>query len=207
MIPARDEALVAALRAGDRDVLARLVRGWSNGMLRLAAAYVDDRAAAEEVVQDAWIAVLEGIDRFQGRAALRTWVFRIVANLARRRAARERRTVPLSALGGADEPPVEPERFVAAGRALAGHWADPPRALTAEERLLAAETRARLLEAIRDLPPGQRAVITLRDVDGWSAEDVCATLELTRANQRVLLHRARSSVRRALAPYLEEGGR
>jgi RNA polymerase sigma-70 factor (ECF subfamily) len=203
---ADDAALVAALRRGDRQVIVELIERWSNPMLRLALVYVGDRAAAEDVVQDAWIAVLQGIGGFEGRASLKTWVFRTVANRATTRATRERRTVPFSAV---DSPtaPVDADRFIPAGEAWAGHWATPPRPLTADERLLAGETREHLSRAIRRLPPAQRAVLSLRDVEGWSASEVCDVLSLSEGNQRVLLHRARSSVRRALEPYLQGASR
>jgi RNA polymerase sigma-70 factor, ECF subfamily len=203
---ADDAALVAALRRGDREATVELIERWSNPMLRLAQVYVHDRAAAEDVVQDAWIGVLKGIDRFEGRASLKTWVFRLVTNRATTRAARERRTVPFSAV---DTPTaaVDADCFVPAGEAWAGHWATPPRPLTADERLLAGETREHLARAIRELPPAQRAVLTLRDVEGWSSTEVCDVLSLTEANQRVLLHRARTRVRRALEPYLHEASR
>jgi RNA polymerase sigma-70 factor (ECF subfamily) len=199
-----EEAVVAALRRGEEDTIADLVESWSNAMLRLALAYVNDRAVAEEVVQDAWIGVLEGIDRFEGRASLKTWVFRILANRAKTRAVRERRTVPFSTLDSASGLAVEPDRFVPAGEAWAGHWASPPRPSTPEERLLASETRERLEQAIAKLPPGQRAVLTLRDVEGWSARETCNALDLTETNQRVLLHRARGRIRRVLEPYLQD---
>lgn len=203
---ADDAALVAALRRGDRKVTVELIERWSSPMLRLALVYVSDRAAAEDVVQEAWIGILQGIGRFEGRASLKTWVFRMVTNRAMTRATRERRTVPFSAV---DSPTaaVDADCFIPAGEAWAGHWATPPRPLTADERLLAGETREHLTRAIRVLPPAQRAVLTLRDVEGWSSREVCDVLELSEGNQRVLLHRARSSVRRALEPYLHEASR
>jgi RNA polymerase sigma-70 factor (ECF subfamily) len=200
---ADDAAIVAALRRGDRPALVELVERWSTPMLRLALVYVHDRAAAEDVVQEAWIGVLMGIGRFEGRASLKTWVFRLVANRATTRAARERRTVPFSAVA-TSATGLDADCFVPAGEAWAGHWATPPRPLSADERLLAGETREHLTRAIRELPPAQRAVLTLRDVEGWSSAEVCEVLSLSEANQRVLLHRARSRVRRALEPYLQE---
>jgi RNA polymerase sigma-70 factor (ECF subfamily) len=201
---ASEVELVDRLRRGDGNAVATLVEQWSSAMLRLARAYVRDRAAAEEVVQDSWIAVLGGVGRFEGRSSLKTWVFSIVANRAKTAALRERRSVPFSALDDGGDTPVEPERFLAAGDAWAAHWAAPPKPLAPEERLLAGEARERLREAIADLPPGQRAVLTLRDVEGWSADEVCNVLELSETNQRVLLHRARRRVRHALEPYLGE---
>jgi RNA polymerase sigma-70 factor (ECF subfamily) len=178
-------------------------------MLRVAMIHVGNRAVAEEVAQDAWVGVLAQLDRFEGRSSLRTWVLRIVANRARTRAERERRTLPFSSLDGAEEPgrpAVEPERFLPAGHRWAGHWASPPRSWgdVPEERLLSAETRAEVGRAVELLPPAQRAVITLRDVEGMTAAETCELLELTEGNQRVLLHRARSRVRRALERYLDE---
>jgi RNA polymerase sigma-70 factor (ECF subfamily) len=178
-------------------------------MLRLATMYVSSRAVAEEVVQEAWLAVLTGIDRFEERSSLKTWVFRILTNKAKTRAQREGRTVPFSSLSDADaehEPAVDPDRFVPTGVPGRGPWATPPRAFDRipEDRLLAREARERIVAAIVALPPAQRAVITLRDVDGLSAEEACAVLELSEGNQRVLLHRARSKVRAEFERYVEE---
>ena len=172
-------------------------------MVRLARVYVDEQPVAEEVAQEAWISVLRGIDRFEGRSSLKTWIFRILVNTAKTRARRERRTVPFSALGS-DGPAVEADRFLPDGDAWAGHWSQPPRPVAPEDELLAGEVRSQLADAIRALPPAQRAVIGLRDVEGWSAEEVCDLLDLTAVHQRVLLHRARSAVRRRLEPYLAE---
>ena len=204
MTIAQEAVLVEALRRGDNETLAALVEAWSSSMLRLALVYVRDRAAAEEVVQDAWIGVLEGIGRFEGRSSLKTWVFRILTNRAMTSGVREHRSVPFSALDESGDAAVEPERFLPASDAWAGHWAAPPRPLAPEERLLAGETRELLARAISELPPGQQAVLSLRDVEGWSAEEVCNVLELSETNQRVLLHRARSNVQRALEPHLTE---
>jgi RNA polymerase sigma-70 factor (ECF subfamily) len=195
-----EDALVAGLKRGDRSVVSGLVEAWSTPMLHVALAYVSQRAVAEEVVQDAWVAVLQGIHRFEGRSSVRTWVFRILANLAKTRAVRERRTVPFSAFE--DVPAVDPSRFLPDHDAYAAHWAAPPGPAPPEDQLLAAETRARLAGAIQELPPAQRAVVTLRDVLGWTPGEVCAVLDLTDANERVLLHRARSSLRRTLERYL-----
>jgi RNA polymerase sigma-70 factor, ECF subfamily len=158
-------------------------------------------------VQEAWLGVLRGIERFEGRSSLGTWLHRIVANLAKTRAAGEARSVPFSALAGADVeeegPSVPPERFRGPGDRWAGHWATPPQPWgRPEHELLSAETRACILAAINALPQSQRRVITLRDVEGWSAEEVCNVLELSETNQRVLLHRARTKVRQALDEYL-----
>ena len=206
---ADDLELLARLRRGDEAAFTQLVERLHGPMLRVAMIHVGNRAVAEEVAQDAWVGVLAQLDRFEGRSSLRTWVLRIVANRARTRAVRERRTLPFSSLDGAAEPgrpAVEPERFLPAGHRWAGHWASPPRSWgdVPEERLLSAETRAEVGRAVELLPPAQRAVITLRDVEGMTAAETCELLELTEGNQRVLLHRARSRVRQALERYLDE---
>jgi RNA polymerase sigma-70 factor (ECF subfamily) len=206
--PAGQEEVVAALRARDEAAFAMLVADYGPAMLRIARMYVSTRAVAEEVVQETWLAVLTGIDRFEGRSSLKTWIFRILANRAKTRGEREGRSLPFSSLGreGDDEPAVDPDRFTADGR-YAGHWSAPPSgwADVPETRLLGKETRAVVHDAIAALPETQRAVITLRDVDGWSSEEVRNVLDLSESNQRVLLHRARSKVRRALEAYLDEG--
>jgi RNA polymerase sigma-70 factor, ECF subfamily len=200
-----DEQLVEALRAGDEETFRMLVRGWHSSLLRVAQIFVPSRAVAEEVVQEAWLRVLGALDRFEGRSSLKTWVFRILVNTAKTRAQREGRSLPFSALhdpARVPEAAVEPERFLPQDHERwPGHWASPPSALP-EERLLAAETRERVARAIDTLPPTQRAVISLRDVEGWSAEEVRNALDLTEVNQRVLLHRARARVRRELEDYL-----
>lgn len=158
-------------------------------------------AVAEEVVQETWVAVLTGVERFEGRSSLKTWLFRILTNKAKTRGQRESRTLPFSAFaadGDEDATAVPVERF-----ARGGAWATPPRGVP-EERLLAGETRARVRDAIATLPSNQRAVITLRDVEGLSAEEACNVLGVTETNQRVLLHRARAKVRAALERYLED---
>jgi RNA polymerase sigma-70 factor (ECF subfamily) len=196
---------VAALRAGDEATYRQLVRDWHPSLLRVAQIFVPSRAVAEEVVQETWLRVLGALDRFEGRSSLKTWVFRILVNTAKTRGQREGRSIPFSAL---QEPWSIPEAAVDADRFLPenherapGHWATPPRALP-EERLLAAETRAVVAQAIDELPASQRAVISLRDVEGWDADEVRNALDLSEVNQRVLLHRARSKVRRALEDYL-----
>ncbi len=206
---AEDRRLVQGLRDGDDAVYAELLRRWHPAMLRVARMYVRDRSTAEEVVQETWLAVLQGIDRFEGRSSLKTWVFRILTNRAKTRGGREARSVPFSALGGeteAGEPAVPEERFLSAEDPRAPHgWATPPRswAQVPEERLEARETIDCIRMAIADLPEAQRTVIALRDIDGWSAAEVCDALEITDANQRVLLHRARSKVRLACEAQLE----
>jgi len=201
---AEDHELVEALRRGDEAAFAALVDMLGPSMLRVAQLYVRTRAVAEEVVQEAWLGVLKGLDRFEGRSSLKTWIFRILTNIAKTRGEREGRSVPFSSLAAeeTDGPSVDPERFLAPGELLGGNWSSPPPPFP-EERLLAAETRARIEAAIAELPANQRAVITLRDVEGFGSEDVCNVLDLSETNQRVLLHRARSKVRAALEDYLE----
>lgn len=203
-----DARLVAALRRGDEAAFATLVDRYHAALVRLAMLYVPSHAVAEEVAQETWLGVLHGLDRFEERASLKTWIFRILTNRAKTRGEREGRTIPFSALAGAEveraEPAVEPARFRRPGEQWEGHWASPPRSWEGapEERLLAAEAREHIRAAIEALPPVQKQVITLRDVDGWSADEVCNVLAISETNQRVLLHRARSRVRRELAQYL-----
>jgi RNA polymerase sigma-70 factor, ECF subfamily len=202
----REEELVAALCRGDADAFGTLVDRHSPAMIRVAMAYVPTRAAAEEAVQETWIAVMRGIDRFEGRASLKTWIFRILTNVAMRSGARERRSMPFSALADAEntgEPTVDPDRFLPPDHALfPGHWAImPTRWPTPEEGLLAGETRGVIAAAIAELPVAQRTVIALRDVEGWSSEEVREALEISAGNQRILLHRARSKVRNAIEAY------
>ena len=176
-------------------------------MLRVAMMFTPTRAVAEDVVQEAWLGVLAGIGRFEGRSSLKTWIFRILTNRAKTRGERESRTIPFSALAAADadgdEPAVDPDRFIADGawRSAPERWSTLP-----EARLVGKETLEVVQAAIDTLPEMQRAVITLRDVEGWSSEDVRNVLDLSESNQRVLLHRARSKVRQALEAYLEGEG-
>ncbi len=188
---------VEALRAGDEATFERLVREYSPAMLRVAQLYVGSRAAAEEVVQDTWIGVLNGIGRFEGRSSLKTWIFRILTNIAKTRGQREGRSVPFSALGSGDDQAVDPDRF-----AQDGQWASPPRSFGPEERLLGRETLDVVERAIAALPPSQALVITMRDVEGFGAEETRNVLGISETNQRVLLHRARAKVRQALEDYL-----
>ena len=200
-----DAQLVEGLRAGDEAAFATLMRTYGAGMLRVAQMFVSSRAVAEEVVQEAWLGVLKGIDRFEGRSSLKTWLFRIVANTAKTRGVREARSVPFSSLkGGEDDASVAAERFLGDGERFPGHWAVPPASWAGvpEARLLAAETMDVIRREIERLPPTQRAVLELRDVEGLSADEVCNALGLTETNGRVLLHRARAKVRAALEEYL-----
>jgi RNA polymerase sigma-70 factor (ECF subfamily) len=205
-----ESSLVTRLRAGDESAFLELVERFQRPLVRAALLYVPSRDVAQEVVQETWIAVLNGIDRFEGRSSLRTWIFRIATYQARTRGERERRTVPLSRLldpgsetGG---PSVDPERFQGAGSPWPGHWVEPPASWggDVEARLLGRETGRVVADALETLPPSQRLVITLRDVQGWSSEEVCDALEISAVNQRVLLHRARSRVRAALERYLAD---
>jgi len=205
-----DLRLLASVRARDEEAFAELVRRYSATMVRLAQLTVGTRAVAEEVVQEAWIGVLKGIDRFEGRSSLKTWIFRILLNKANTRAAREAGSIPFSAMDGGhpdpDEPSVAPDRFLGPESEWAGHWASSPLRLEdlPEERLLAGETLSCIAATLATLPPAQRAVVTMRDVQGWSSEDVCEVLGLSASNQRVLLHRGRSKIRAALEAHLEE---
>ena len=189
---------LAALRAGDERAFAALVDELSPGMLRVARGYVRTDGAAEEVVQDAWLAVVKGLDRFEGRSTLQTWIFGIVINLARGRGVRDARSVPFASLVDDDEPALGPERFLPPGHdRWPGHWAIAP-APWPDRALETAEAIATLRVAVAALPEAQRAVITLRDIVGCSAEETCNALDLSDTNQRVLLHRARTRVRAAL---------
>jgi RNA polymerase sigma-70 factor, ECF subfamily len=198
-----EQRLVEALRSRDDAAFESLLDRYSTSMVRIAQLYVRSAAVADEVVQEAWLAVLEGIDRFEGRSSLRTWIFRILTNIAKTRGEREGRTIPFSALGDEEMPSVDPQRFLDASHPRwPHHWASPPESFP-EERLLARETLDVVARAIERLPPSQHAVISLRDVEGWSSEEVRNALELSETNQRVLLHRARSKVRLALEDYFE----
>jgi RNA polymerase sigma-70 factor, ECF subfamily len=200
-----DAQLVAALRAGDEEAFRALVRDWHSSLLRVAQIFVPTRALGEEVVQETWLRVLGALDRFEGRSSLKTWVFRILVNTAKTRAQREGRVIPFSSLHDPSRVPeaaVEPERFLPDGHErFPGGWSAPPRPLP-EENLIAAETRREIATAIDALPANQRAVISLRDVEGWSSDEVRNALDISEVNQRVLLHRARAKVRRALEDYL-----
>ena len=196
LLSPEDARLVDGLRAGDEEAFRTLMREYGGAMLRVAQMYVSSRAVAEEVVQEAWLGVLKGIGRFEGRSSLKTWLFRIVANTAKTRGVREARSIPFSSLGGDDEEPIDPDRFLGPDERFPGHWAVPP-----EGHVLAAEAMRVIEQAIERLPPAQRTVITLRDIQGLSSEEVRNALELSETNQRVLLHRARSKVRSALEEY------
>ena len=208
-IPPDERLLLERLRAGDEAAYRELLRQYTPSMLRVAMMYVPTRAIAEDVVGETWLGVLKGLDRFEGRSSLKTWIFRILTNTAKTRGQREGRSVPFSSLGGddeTDESPVDADRFIGDGHRWAGHWASAPRNPrdVPEERLLAGEATERISAAIEELPESQRAVITLRDVDGFDAEEAREILGISDGNQRVLLHRARAKVRAALEDYLNE---
>jgi RNA polymerase sigma-70 factor (ECF subfamily) len=193
--------LLDALQDGDAEVFSRFVRRWSGLMLSLALAHVASRAVAEEVVQEAWLVVLRDFARFERRSALRTWVLGIVVNLARSRARAEKRSVPVPM--DVDMPAVDPARFLSPDSARwPDHWAIAPVPWpTPEDALLAGEVRGVMLRAVADLPPSQREVLVLRDLEGASAEETCNVLGVSDTNQRVLLHRARSRIRNAVETY------
>jgi RNA polymerase sigma-70 factor (ECF subfamily) len=201
-----DLALVERLRAGDESAFMALVDRLQPSMLRVARMYVSTGAVAEEVVQETWLGVLRGLDRFQGRSSLRTWIFRILTNIAKTRGQREGRSLPFSSLAGddLDAPAVDPDRFDAPEASSRGAWSTLPDDWTGipEDRLLGRETLAIIGMAIDGLPPLQAEVIRLRDALGWTSEEVRNALDLTETNQRVLLHRARAKVRSALESYL-----
>jgi RNA polymerase sigma-70 factor, ECF subfamily len=196
-----DHALVTALREGDEQTFASLVDGWSGWMLRLAREHVPTSSVAEEVVQETWLAVLEGLDRFRGDAALRTWVYRILLNQAKRRGLRERRTVPFASLGPDDAgPTVDPERFQRTGEPHPGGWRRFPEEWP-EHVALSREVHDVVATALTELPDRQRVVVALRDLGGHSSEEVCELLDISAGNQRVLLHRGRAVVRAHLEDY------
>lgn len=205
-----DLSTIEALRRGDEGAFARLVDQHHASLTRVARLYISNRAVADEVVQDTWLGVIQGIWAFEGRSSLKTWIFRILINRAKARAVREGRTVPFASFGaddvGAPEAAVSPDRFQPADHPTEpGHWTSPPGPLGAspERRLLTREAGEQLRKAIDALPPNQRLVLTLRDVEGCSTEEVCNAIGIQETNGRVLLHRARARVRAALEPYLK----
>jgi RNA polymerase sigma-70 factor (ECF subfamily) len=203
-----DLTLIQRIRAGDEATFVELVERLRPAMLRVARMYVATDAVAEEVVQETWIGVLQGIDRFEGRSSLRTWIFRILANVAKTRGVRESRSVPFTSLGSdQDDPAVPADRFQGPFAQFPGSWSTLPddwRGVP-DERLLAAETLAVIRRAIDALPANQAAVIRMRDVLGMTSDEVRNALELSETNQRVLLHRARARVRRAVEEYVRSG--
>ena len=192
-----DGELLLRLRSGDERAFVSLVERYQEPMLRLAASFVPSRAVAEEVVQDTWLAVLRGLDGFEGRSSLKTWLFRILVNRARTTGTKEHRSVPVAN----PEPVVDPSRFDGSGG-----WADPPEHWieAAEGRVEAGKLAHRIRAWIDDLPGRQREVVLLRDVEGMSSEEVCTVLSLTEGNQRVLLHRGRSRLRQLFEDEFRE---
>ncbi len=205
-----DLRLVERLRSGDEQVFTDLVNRYHGSLVRLASMHVSDRSIAEEVVQDTWMAVLEGLDRFEGRSSLKTWIFSILTNKAKTRGVRESRSIPASALmrdeDEADEPAVDPSWWQRSGH-WKDYWTNYPQSWdegTPEKALLDKEGATLLTEAIGALPPRLKQIIVLRDIEGLEAEEVCAILAVSDANQRVLLHRARARVRTMLEGYMEK---
>jgi RNA polymerase sigma-70 factor (ECF subfamily) len=200
--------LVKALCDRDVDAFAYLIDRYHASLIRIARMYVPSNEIAEEVVQETWLAVLQGVERFEQRATLKTWLYRVLVNIARARGAKERRTIPYADAEDLDDgPAVDPRRFRRFGR-HSGAWKRPPNPWPEpEQTVIDADVLAAVQRAAESLPPAQREVLTLRDVLGWNATEVCDSLGITDANQRVLLHRARSKVRGELERYYGEGGR
>ena len=206
MSDADDLDLVARLRAGDEQAFETLISRHYSTMLAVARRYVSSRAVADEVVQETWLGVLQGLERFEGRSSLKTWIFAILVNLAKTRGVRERRTVPFASLAGdAGEPAVDADRFQSAHEPFPGHWRRYPAPFGASPDVVAEdrETVRVAMRAIAELPPVQQAVIRMRDLQGMESDEVCEMLDVSPANQRVLLHRARSRVRTALEGHFD----
>jgi RNA polymerase sigma-70 factor, ECF subfamily len=205
---ATDSELLARLRAGDENAFVELIDTYHATLTRLARLYVADSAAAEDVVQETWMGLLRGLDRFEARASIKTWLSRILVNRARTRGRRDRRSVPFSALireeVETDQAAVDPARFRPANDPeWPGHWLmAPAEDELPEQRLLAGELTARVRATVEALPAAQREVVTLRDIEGWSSDEVCSILNVSEGNQRVLLHRGRAKVRGALEEYM-----
>lgn len=203
-----DDDTLKALRAGDEDAFRDLVSAHHKAMVRLAKSYVSSEAVAEEVAQDTWMAVLRGLDSFEGRSSLKTWIFSVLVNRARSRWRSELRNLPLSDVAAEESRArtVDPERFLGPDEPFGGSWSKPPVRISSipEEHVLNDEIRRVVDEEISKLPLLQQQVVTLRDVQGWPSQDICAVLGLTDSNQRVLLHRGRSRLRAQLESRLEE---
>ncbi|HST65182.1 MAG TPA: sigma-70 family RNA polymerase sigma factor [Mycobacteriales bacterium] len=195
-----DAELVARLRARDEAAFALVLDAWSPGMLRLARSFVSTPDSAAECVQDTWLAVIEGLDRFEGRSALRTWVYRILVNTAKRRGVREGRSVPWSSVADESGPTVDPARFRPPGEPYAGHWWEFP-APWPEDAVLATEMQRLVAAAVAELPERQRVVVVLRDIQGYDPDEVSSILVITPGYQRVLLHRGRAHVRARIEAY------
>ncbi len=208
MVPTDESLLLERLRQGDEAAFQLLVDRYHAGMVRLAMAFVANRAAAEDVAQEAWLGVLRGLPTFEGRSSLRTWIYRIVINRAKTRGLRDGRTISFTDLGQTsvetEDTNDSSEYFIAPGQARAGHWSSSPHSWEElpEERALSLEVRNIVHEEIANLPESQRTVISLRDLEGWSSPEVCNVLGLSETNQRVLLHRARTRIRHRLERYL-----
>ena len=201
-----DSDTVAALRTGDEDAFRTVVTALNPGLTRLARTYVT-QALAEEVVQETWAAVIISIDQFEERSSLTTWIYRIMLNKVRTLAPREAKILPFAAMGHTSDgqhQSVDPDRLMAEGHP--GHWTTPPLAWQRlpDEQLEADETLKTITDAIKQLPPAQQEVVTLRDVQGWTADEVCNTLGISSVNQRVLLHRGRTTLRTVLEEYLTD---
>ncbi|WP_319448014.1 MULTISPECIES: RNA polymerase sigma factor [unclassified Mycobacterium] len=200
-----DGAMVAALRAGDEAAFARLVDRHAPSMLRVARGYVQTHELAEDVVQETWIALLKGIDKFEGRSSLRTWLFTVLINIAKTRGIRERKDVEVQLKAFVGDT-VDPARFRPAGDEWPGHWkpneVPAPFPETPEGSLLGNELTAVALHGLDGLPERQRVVVTMRDMLGLDSDEVCKLLDISVANQRVLLHRGRAAVRQVLEDYL-----
>lgn len=206
-----DVVLVARLRERDDHAFALMLDAWSTGMLRLARSFVATKESAADVVQETWLAVIRSIDRFEGRSSLKTWVYRILVNAAKQRCAKEGRTLPLSSLSAREDsgPTVDPDRFRGPDDPYPGDWRVYPKPWSMpspEQAMLAGEFRAEMAAALARLPDRQRIVITLRDIEGHSTDEVCEILEITPVYQRVLLHRARAFVRGKLEEYFSASG-
>ena len=200
-----DDALAERLRTGDEEAFALVLDSWSSSMLRLARSFVSTDTSAEEVVQDTWLAVVRGIAAFEGRSTVKTWIFRILVNHAKTRGAKESRVIPFGTLLSEDEgPTVDPSRFRPTSEPYPGHWRaerQPQPWPGPEDAALGSETRRVVAQALAVLPDRHRVVITLRDVEGHTSDEVCALLNISPGNQRVLLHRARAAVRAELEDY------
>ena len=205
-----ESMLLTALRNGDEAAFVEFVERYHGPLKRLARSLGASESVAEEIVQETWLGALRGLDRFGERSSLKTWLFRILTYQARERAARERRSVPFSSLARAEEgddyagPAVDPDRFQGEDGTWAEHWAVPPRPWSQPHvRLAAMEAREQIRNALATLPPRQQLVVALRDAEGLTSAEVCEVLEISEANQRVLLHRGRAAIRSVLEEYID----
>lgn len=204
----RQDGLVERLRDGDEDAFSELVEQYHPALTRFAGVFLDDESAIEEIVQETWLAFVDGLERFEGRASIKSWLFGILANQAKKRANKDNRTKTWTSLFDdsslADEYSRDDDRFDASGRWVEGpsRWELDPETQMMKQQLLEV-----IRDAIEQLPASQKAVVTLRDVEGLSAEQACEILEITDGNQRVLLHRGRVKVRDAVSEYLKTGAR